>query len=460
MPLHLAQINLYCKMRKINYILLSILAVVFTFSSCTRDEDNDTTAVSTPAASIDGTYAKAWMDKTAELVKTYSLSPPAASRLFGCMGVAMHEAVVGGIKDGVSLEGQLNDLTSVPDPSATRQYDWAVVLAYTMENMLVETLPNISEASVSELATLRETQIAKRKTETALSSEILSASEFYGKQVAQVVEDWVDTDNYSITRNLTYASPSREGHPEYWDPATLNQTALEPFWGTLRPIFLYNVNACEVPLSIPFGTDETSSMYAEAKVVYDVSVNLTQEQKDIAYYWADNPGQSSTPPGHWIMIMGQMTENLHLNLERTSEMYALGSIALADAFITCWYTKYKYNLLRPVTYIREFMGHPEWTSFIGTPPFPEYTSGHSTGSGAASAILTHLFGEMSFTDRTHLNNPSIGTMRFFNNFEEAAQEAADSRLYGGIHYPNSNAKGLEQGRCIGEQILSSIKLRN
>jgi len=195
----------------------------------------------------------------------------------------------------------------------------------------------------------------------------------------------VDTDNYSITRNLTYASPSREGHPEYWDPATLNQTALEPFWGTLRPIFLYNVNACEVPLSIPFGTDETSSMYAEAKVVYDVSVNLTQEQKDIAYYWADNPGQSSTPPGHWIMIMGQMTENLHLNLERTSEMYALGSIALADAFITCWYTKYKYNLLRPVTYIREFMGHPEWTSFIGTPPFPEYTSGHSTGSGAASA---------------------------------------------------------------------------
>jgi hypothetical protein len=130
-------------------------------------------------------------------------------------------------------------------------------------------------------------------------------------------------------------------------------------------------------------------------------------------------------------------------------------MATADAFISCWESKYRYNLLRPVTYIREVWGLPDWLPPVNTPPFPEYTSGHSVQSGAAFQVLTDLFGEdYAMTDHTH-DDRGLAP-RSFVSFDEMAEEAAISRLYGGIHYRAAIDLGVAQGRCVAASIAGIV----
>ena len=154
-----------------------------------------------------------------------------------------------------------------------------------------------------------------------------------------------------------------------------------------------------------------------------------------------------TPAGHWIAIVIQIAERDALPVEVISSTLAKLGVAQADAFISCWDTKFRYNLLRPVTYIKRHID-PAWEPLLITPPFPEYTSGHSTQSGAASTVLTAIFGDtFAFDDETHVDEGL--PVRSYPSFAAAADEAAVSRLYGGIHYPFGNEKGLEQGRAVG-----------
>jgi hypothetical protein len=182
-----------------------------------------------------------------------------------------------------------------------------------------------------------------------------------------------------------------------------------------------------------------------------------EERKTIALFWTDNPGQTGTPPGHWIAVIGQVARAERLSLDVAAEAYARAGMAVADGFISCWATKYRYNLLRPITYIRDVID-ADWTPPLPTPPFAEYTSGHSVQSGAVATVLDDLFGGLTFTDDTHA---SLGLpARTFTSFEEAAAEAAISRLYGGIHYRAAIEKGIDQGRCIGETILRNVRFRD
>ena len=149
-----------------------------------------------------------------------------------------------------------------------------------------------------------------------------------------------------------------------------------------------------------------------------------------------------------------MLENIvvdeNSNLETAAIAYAKLGIAVSDAFLACWKTKYIYNLCRPVTYIQSYID-PSWLPLIGTPPFPEYSSGHSSQSGAMSAVMSDMFGaSYSFTDITHGDN--FGGPRSFDSFDEAAQEAAVSRLYGGIHFEFGNMAGLDLGYFIGNNV--------
>ena len=150
----------------------------------------------------------------------------------------------------------------------------------------------------------------------------------------------------------------------------------------------------------------------------------------------------------------------NLSSERTVEAYALTAIAVADAFIGCWHQTFTTNVLRPVTYIQRYID-PNWHPLLNTPPFPTYTSGHSTQSGAAATVLTDLFGPLSFTDTTHTtHNPGLGFPdRMFTNFLDAANEAAISRMYGGIHYAFDNQDGFNQGQCVGSIINTQIDFR-
>ena len=212
-----------------------------------------------------------------------------------------------------------------------------------------------------------------------------------------------------------------------------------------------------MPLEHEFSMDTSSGFYKQTKEVYEYDKHLTEEERIIALFWADDPGETSTPPGHWIYIMNNMVNSTKMSLDKAAEMYGMAGVGIADAFVACWTTKYEINLVRPKTLIREHFGEPGWEPYVETPPFPEYTSGHSNVSGSAATILTHLLGEHPFVDSTHM---IIGLEpRSFDSFWDAAEEAAWSRLYGGIHYKMAIERGLDQGKCVGEKVIESIKLK-
>ena len=180
--------------------------------------------------------------------------------------------------------------------------------------------------------------------------------------------------------------------------------------------------------------------------VHDAVVNLTDEQEAIARFWSDDPMLSPTPPGHWIFLTLDALEGKDADLAETVDVLARLGIVLADSFIGCWDAKYQYNLVRPVTYLNRLVD-PNWQPILITPPFPEYPSGHSTQSGAAAGMLQAHFGKkFAFSDRTHEDDGLA--VRHYLSFWEAAEEAAISRLYGGIHFRSAIEQGLEQGLCI------------
>jgi hypothetical protein len=173
-----------------------------------------------------------------------------------------------------------------------------------------------------------------------------------------------------------------------------------------------------------------------------------------------NPITSGLPSGHWMLLVGQLCIERGLTLDAAAEAHAMAGITLADAFTSCWYEKYVTNLLRPVSYIRAHVpGRAEWLSFVNTPQFPEYTSGHSVASRAVATVLTAVLGTFPYTDRTHqLRNPQLGS-RSFSSLQAAADEAAGSRLLGGIHYPMGIEVGLEQGAQVGQTVLDRVRTR-
>src|ERR687891_708135 len=276
-------------------------------------------------------------------------------------------------------------------------------------------------------------------------------------EFAAAVFDWSEGDGGQegyLTNFPPYDAPVGPG---YWVPTPPDfLPALQPYWGMNRCLAIQGGAACPPGDHPPFSEDPGSAFHAEAAEVYEAVNNLTPEQEAIARFWSDDPGTTPTPPGHSIAITTQTLRHDEASLVVAAEAYAKVGIAVCDAFIACWYQKYVYNLLRPVTYIRRHI-HPDWAPLLVTPPFPEYTSGHSVQSAAAFQVLTNLFGDgHAFVDHTH-DDRGLDP-RFFGSFLEAADEAAISRLYGGIHFNAAIVNGVTQGRCIGHHV-SALPLR-
>jgi hypothetical protein len=185
--------------------------------------------------------------------------------------------------------------------------------------------------------------------------------------------------------------------------------------------------------------------------------SLTPEKKQIALFWADNPVATGTPGFHWISVVNQMIDKHKLNAGRAAELYAFTSIAIADAFIGCWKEKYRSFVVRPVSYMHRALDK-SFNTIIPTPPFPEYTSGHSVQSAAAVRVLTALLGDsIAFEDSTQVD---IGQpARHFENFTAALEEVAISRVYAGVHYMPAVTNGMTQGQCIGDRVLERLRSR-
>jgi hypothetical protein len=275
--------------------------------------------------------------------------------------------------------------------------------------------------------------------------------------VAAAVFDWSKGDggHEGYLRNFPtdYVPPVGPG---LWTPTPPGfLRALQPFWGSNRPCVLASGAVPPPGDHTPYSEAPGSTFFAEAKEVYETVNTLTPEQRTIALYWSDDPGDTPTPPGHSISMTTQVLRDRGVGLDVAAEAYARVGLAVGDAFISCWNAKFRYNLLRPVTYIQDRIDR-DWTSILTTPPFPEYTSGHSVQSGAWAQVMTDLFGAVSFTDHAH---DSRGfAPRSFGSFFEAAEEAAISRLYGGIHFRPAIELGVQQGIGVGRAV-SALALR-
>lgn len=390
--------------------------------------------------------AVSWFDLSYDLVRAERWSPPVASRFWGYAGVSLYEAVRPGIEGATSLAGQLNGLAQGSLPRTRgRGYHWPAAANEALHVVFL----GLFETASQPTRDLIEAHYAERADlyEQSLPRGVFLNSESYGRALGQAVLAWASADGFAAINNCPYVPPVGEG---MWVPTPpAYAPALQPCWGSLRTCVVDGGVICDPGMPPPYSEEPGSAFYDEAREVYLTSLKLTSEQREIALFWADNPGQTGTPPGHWISLLGQLLAEDGAPLDLAAGAYARTGLAVMDAFVCCWYTKYQVNLLRPVTYIREVFD-PAWSSFVTTPPFPEYTSGHSTQSGAVAEVLTEIFGDRAFTDHTH---DELGMApRSFSGFWEAAEEAAVSRLYGGIHFRSAIENGIAQGRCIGEQV--------
>jgi hypothetical protein len=462
-------------------------------------------ACARPIPPADPQFVAEWMRNYYGLIRAERISPPVASRVLAYAAVALYEGLAAASPGLRSLAGQLNGLDSLPIPVPGQRYD-PVLTALAAERTVLDTL--FAEGLPGTLAALAQLSdsLAAVRIQQGIPQAVQARSEDLGKQIGLAILAWAAQDGFDTTRTKPYQPPS--GQPHLWvndsrveeytpqnlsaaqefvaldnpaatlrggaaseralaltrpkpeDTRTLkavNPTgATEPWWGTLRPFVLRAPNECPMPEPPPFSTSPRSEFYREARAVYDVSRTLTEEHRQTVLYWADNPGQTGTPVGHWLAIGSQLVAQLDLSAEQAAEMFVLMTLAQADAFIAIWYEKYRLNLLRPVTYIRRYID-PNWTPVIITPPFPEYPSGHSGQSAAAAVVLTDLLGPVAFEDSTNL---AIGhPVRRYESFQQAADEAALSRLYGGLHYPMGNESGRVLGRCIGRTVLERLRTR-
>jgi hypothetical protein len=407
------------------------------------------------AESFEADVATAWYDQALRMIReTPGYSPPVASRALAYMGVSLFESLVQGISDGRSLAGQVRDLRQVPTTGRNAAYDWNIVANSTLASVARSLFPTASAEDRATIDSLEGGILAGARHGVPVG--IVRRSVERGRQVASAVFDWslADGGHEGFANNFPpYVPPIGPGLWVPTPPGVL--PALQPYWGTCRTFATASGATCPPGPSTTYDEDPASGFFEEAYEVYAAVNDLTDEQRAIATFWSDDPGATVTPPGHSISIVTQVLRGRGASLAEAAIAYAKVGMAVADAFICCWHTKFRVNLLRPVTYIRSLI-EPAWTSPLTTPPFPEFTSGHSVQSGAAATVLTDLFGEVAFTDHTHDDRglPS----RSFRSFWDAAGEAAISRLYGGIHFRPAIELGLEQGRCVGEHV-NALMLR-
>ena len=402
---------------------------------------------------------KNWYGLILKLVRhTPTYSPPVASRAFGYLGVTAYEAVASGSPVLVSLAGQLHELTQLPKREAGKTYDESIVLEAAMARAAMLFFDHTGPTGQRALAGLS----SKLQGDTAagISPDIIERSQNFGESIADHIALWAKSDGGDVIETMGFpADYALTPGPSHWVPTNairMQQTPLLPAWGNNRTFIIPDGASCPLPPPPDYSEDPNSTFYKQAFEVYTTSKNLTPEQRKIARFWTDDPMLSPTPPGHWNSMVLQIMERQHAPIETYVDVLARLGIAVADGFIGCWHEKFRYDLVRPVTYIRRLID-PTWESPILTPPFPEYPSGHSTQSASAASVLTPIFGEnFAFDDAT---GEADGLQpRHFSSFWEAANEAGISRLYGGIHFRAAIEQGLEQGRCIGRYV-NALKTR-
>jgi hypothetical protein len=414
-------------------------------------------AQNTQPANLEMKIATQWYRLMLDLTRhTPTYSPPVAARSFAYLGLAQYELVAQQNQSLRSLAGQLSGFVGVP--KAPTNLNTAAAL-HGLFSSGVEALYGNTGPTGQRVFAAVKNRLGAELTK-ALPTASLEPSQKYGQTLMQSILEYAKADGGATITNLGFPlTYPKATLPQEWIPTTalgMQQTPLLPKWGSNRPLVMKTGDACPLPAPPNYSSEKSSVFYQEALEVYNTVNKLTSEQRRIARFWSDDPMLSVTPPGHWVNIALNLALENNQTLAQFAEVQARVGLAVNDAFIGCWNTKYQYNLLRPSTFIRRHID-PAWETVLLIPPFPEYPSGHSTQSGAAASVLTAFFGEnYAFIDRTGLDDGH--EPRQFASFASAAEEAGISRLYGGIHFRTAVVRGLEQGRCIGAKV-NALKFR-
>lgn len=405
------------------------------------------------------------VDRVTDVMVHDIFSPPVASRIYAYPNIAAYEIMALGNTGYKSLEGQVTDLGAIPKPAEDTPVNHA--LAALIAHMDLSRQLIFSEERIT---SYRDSLYA---TWADQNPEEFEASRDYALEVADYIAAWMDKDNYKQTRTMSKFTVDT-GEPSRWQPTPpAYMEGIEPHWSKIRP-FVIDSSAQFKPAPPPeFSMEPGSRFHGELMEVYEVGRNITEkgdesEEVAIARFWDCNPYVSVTrghlmfatkkisPGAHWIGIVKIACRKDGSDFDKTVFAYTKTSLAIADGFISCWDEKYRSNLIRPETLINQHIDD-SWKPVLQTPPFPEYTSGHSVVSGAAAVALTSIFGDdFSFDDDTEL--PYGLPVRSFNSFNEASAEAAISRMYGGIHYRMAIEVGLNQGRALGNFVVDNLEM--
>jgi hypothetical protein len=407
--------------------------------------------------------ATSWADLTLRTVfTTWSNTPTYTSRSLGYLGLTMYECVVHGSESHVSMSGQLNGLTELPVPTEGLEYNWAIALNAGQAYMLKSLYPHTSPENQVKIDSLQEVNL-EYLSQNLSDEEVIQRSISYGVAVAEAIYSWSITDGgheaYLHNFDPGYVFPAGPG---YWVPPVGGQTVsafpLHPYWGSNRTFVTQN-SSLAIPQILPYSSDPSADYFKQFTAVFNKRNNLTQEEMNIAAWWADDPTQTPSPPGHSYNLASLAIRSSGADVFTAAETYAKVGMAVADAFINCWKCKYTYHAERPFTFIKQFID-AEYVQFWPEPPFPAFSSGHATQSAAAATVMESVFGKnFRLIDNTYENRHAdfqgiTYKSRVFANIWETAVECANSRFYGGIHTQQDNIAGQNQGKEIGENIIS------
>ncbi len=387
-------------------------------------------------------------------------SPTYGSRSLGYLGLTMYECVVGGSTEKQSLAGQLKGLNTLPQAQKGKVYNWALSLNAGQAYLLKQLYNHTSLENVGKIDSL-ENVIYQQELKTT-DKKVAEASKALGLSIAQAIFEWSKTDGgfegYKRNFDPTYKMPTTKG---LWKAPAKGQSAfampLHPHWGKNRTFAPLN-ETLPIPKMITYDYRPNSEYYALMYEVYTKRLTLTQEEKEIANWWGDDPSQTFSPPGHSYNLANIAIKIAKPDLFKAAETYAKVGMAVADAFINCWKAKYFYNAQRPFSFIY-YNIDIAWNLYWPEPPFPAFYSGHAVQGSATATVLTELYGaKFEFTDDSHVGRPkdlernTEYKARHFKSFWQAAEESAMSRLYGGIHTRQDNEVGLVEGKKIGNNI--------
>jgi hypothetical protein len=446
------------------FFTLFYFALLTSFMSCKKEGLNTSSTSSSFSSSFSSsssdlknanTYSseiiRKWIVMQLRLMRDATGIPNNAfSRYYAYSGIAALEALTPGLPESEALSGKWNGLAGLPLAEKSKSYYWPASV-----NMALATMNRdiFIAASSADKATIDSLETALNNSFLSISNtEIINRSNSFGKSIADVVFNWSETDGYKNANNA-YTPPIGFG---LWVPTPLAfAKASTPYWGDNRPIVAGSITNTQPGAPMPYSEEPSSPFFHMVKQVYDASQNLTPEQISMALFWRDIPGVTS--PGHWLSILKQVLQQTHASIAKAALAYAVTGVCLNDAGISTFKTKYHYNQVRPITYIRNIMGFTTWNSTLPTPAHPEYSSAHAVISSATADALTAIFGNIgSFTDHTY---DYMGfAPRTFISFEAIAKDAGNSRLYAGIHYQPSIDTGLIQGRKVTINIFKILNL--